>query len=106
MGNGIPQALDKIYSNWQCFTFVYCIPWLSCCQWWCLLEYFLYYKGPKGAANLHLVMRFMSRIKVKGLIQPTDQQFSHWKKRTLDFNPKGRWQLADQCGVFSGLLSI
>lgn len=20
MGNGIPQVLDKIYSNWQCFT--------------------------------------------------------------------------------------
>lgn len=107
MGSGIPQVLDKIYSNWQCFTFMYYVPWLSCCQWWCLLEYFLYYEGQKRAANLQVVMSFMSRVKVEGLTQTTDQQFSHWNKRTLDgFNPEGRWQLADQPGVFSGLLSI
>lgn len=86
---------------------MYYVPWFRCCQWWCLLEYLLYYKGPKRAANLQLVMHFMSKAKVERLIQKTDQQFSHWNKRALDgFNPEAGWQLAAQPGVLSGLLMI
>lgn len=97
-GSGIPQVLEKIYSNWQCFTFMYYGPWLSYCQWWCLLECFLYYKGLKRAANLQLVMCFMSKVKVEGLIQTTDQQFSHWDKKTPDgSNPEGRWLIILEC---------
>lgn len=58
-------------------------PWLSYCQWWCLLECCLYYEGPKRAATLQLVMCFMSRVKVEGLIQTTDQQFSTRSKGLL-----------------------
>lgn len=98
MGSDIPQILEKIYNNWQCFTLMYYGSWLGCCQWWCLLECCLYYKAPKRAGSLQLVMCFMSRVKAEGLIQTTDQQFSHWNKRTPEgFNPEGRWLITLEC---------